>query len=314
MTSPIFVALSAFAEHDREPLRMLESSGFAFQLHRTGKRITTAELLAHGREAVAIVAGIEPYDADTLGRLPALRCISRCGIGVDSIDLDAARARGIVVLNTPDHPAAAVAELGLTMMLALCRNLPRQIARARQREWTRLEAHLLGSRRLGLVGFGRVGRRLAELLRPFGAEILVADPAITAVPSGVSRVELGRLLRECDIVSIHAARSADWPLVIGREEIAAMKPGAILINLARGGMLDEQALYEALASGRLAGAGLDVYAEEPYHGPLCELENVVLTPHSATLAVETRSAMERECVANVLRFLRGDLPANGRIV
>lgn len=315
MTDSIFVTLSTFAEYDREPIRLLETGGVPFQVHGTGKRITTAELVAHGRDATAVIAGVEPYDAETIRRLPALRCISRCGIGVDSIDLDAARARGIAVLNTPGQPAAAVAELGVAMMLALCRNLPRQIAHARRREWERLEAHLLGRRRVGLVGFGRIGRRIAELLRPFGTEIWVTDPAaLIEADQHVSFVPLARLLRECDIVSIHAARSAEQPLLIGAAEIATMKRGALLINLARGGMVDEGALHDALASGHLAGAGLDVYVNEPYRGPLCGLDNVLLTPHSATLTVETRSAMEGEAVNNVLRFFRGDVKAHERVV
>jgi D-3-phosphoglycerate dehydrogenase len=315
VSGSVFVALSSFAEHDREPLRLLESSGLPFQIHRTGKRITAPELLQHAGGAAAIIAGVEPYDAGTLAGLPALRCISRCGIGVDSIDLDAARSRGIAVLNTPDQPAEAVAELGLAMMLALCRNLPRQIAHARRTEWRRLEAHLLGRCRVGLIGFGRIGRRIAELLRPFGSEIWVADPAVSPdAGRHVTVAPLDRLLRECDIVSIHAARSPQAPLVVGATELASMKPGAMLVNLARGGMVDEGALYDALISGHLSGAGLDVYVDEPYQGPLGSLDNVVLTPHSATLTVETRSAMERECVTKALRFLAGTLPQADRVV
>jgi D-3-phosphoglycerate dehydrogenase len=315
MNDWIFVTLSSFAEYDREPLRMLESSGLPFQIHRTGKRITTAELVDQGRDAAVVVAGVEPYDAETIRQLPALRCISRCGVGVDSIDLEAARARGIAVLNTPDQPTAAVAELALAMMLALCRNLPRQIAHARRAEWQRLEGHLLGRLRVGLVGFGRIGRRVAELLKPFGSEIWASDPAVTSGSiAGITFVSLGRLLTDCDVVSIHAARSTEQPLAIGAAEIAGMKRGAILINLSRGGMVDEGGLHDALVSGQLAGAGLDVYADEPYRGALCGLDNVVLTPHSATLTVETRAAMERESVINALRFLRGETKADERVV
>ena len=315
MSGSIFIALSTFAEYDRAPLRLLEASGLPFHLHTTGKRITTPELLEHGRDAAAIIAGVEPYDADTLRALPALRCISRCGVGVDSIDLNAARSRGIAVVNTPHQPAAAVAELALTMMLALCRNLPRQTAYARRREWKRLEAHLLGQLRIGLVGFGRIGRRVAELLKPFGAEIWATDPAAgDQVVEGVTFVPLDRLLADCDVVSIHAARAAGRPLALGAAEIATMKRGAMLINLSRGGMVDEAALHDALVSGHLAGAGLDVYVDEPYRGPLCEVDNVVLTPHAATMTIETRSSMERESVGKALRFLAGTLPAGERVI
>jgi len=264
-----------------------------------------------------MIAGVEPYDAATLEALPLLRCISRCGVGVDSIDLAAARARGLAVLNTPEPPTAAVAELAVTMMLSLSRNLPRQAAHAGRREWTRLEAHLLGRRSVGLVGFGRIGRRVAELLEPFGCRVMAADPLadpILAAACRVTLVPLNTLIGECDVISIHAARSADRPLHFGRPELSAMKRGAILINVARGGMVDEGALFDALETGHLAGAGLDVYGEEPYAGPLCGMDNVVLTPHAATLTVETRSAMERECVVKALQFLDGTLPDGVRIV
>lgn len=317
MTDPkIFITLSTFAEHDPAPLNLLKASGFPFALNTSGKRITTPELLEMGRDAAAVIAGVEPYDSATLDQLPALRCISRCGAGVDAIDLDAARRRGIAVLNTPDVPTAAVAELALTMMLALCRNLPRQTQRARGREWTRLEAHLLAGRRVGIVGLGRIGRRVAELLRPFGVSITACDPRADpawAAANGVALAAFDELLAACDIISLHAASSASHPLRVGRDQIARMKKGAILINLARGSMVDADALRGALESGHLWGAGLDVYPEEPYRGPLCELENVVLTPHSATLTVETRAAMETECVEKAVRFLRGEIRAEERV-
>ncbi len=313
----IFVTLSTFAEYDRAPLEMLHASGVAFRIHDTGRRITSAELIAGGQEALAVVAGVEPYDRATLEVLPRLRCISRCGVGVDAIDLAAARDRGIAVLNTPDSPTAAVAELALTMMLALSRNLPRQAVAARAREWRRLEAHLLGARRVGIIGLGRIGRRVAVLVRALGADVWAADPQANAAwcaEHGVQVVSLQNLLAGCDIVSIHAARSAGAPLVLGAAEIAAMRAGAILINLGRGEMVDEGALHAALVSGRLFGAGLDVYPDEPYRGPLCDLENVVLTPHAATLTVETRSDMERECVRKALAFLDGTLRPEERVV
>jgi D-3-phosphoglycerate dehydrogenase / 2-oxoglutarate reductase len=313
----IFVTLSTFAEYDQEPLDMLRASGVPFKIHGSGKRITTAELIAAAPDATVVVAGVEPYDRDTLARLPHLRCISRCGVGVDAIDLEAARERGVAVVNTPDAPVAAVAELALTMMLALSRNLPRQAIAARARQWTRLEAHLLGGRRVGIIGLGRIGRRVATLVQTFGSEVWAVDPApdgAWCAAHSVRAVPLEELLAGCDIVSIHAARSTAAPLTLGAAEMNHMRPGAILINLGRGDMVDELALHAALVSGRLSGAGLDVYAEEPYRGPLCELPNVVLTPHSATLTVETRAEMERGCVRHALDFLAGTLLPQQRVL
>jgi D-3-phosphoglycerate dehydrogenase len=313
----IFVTLSTFAEYDQTPLRLLRESGVPFKVHDTGKRITTAELIAGAPGVTAVIAGVEPYDRATLDQMPDLRCISRCGVGVDAVDLSAARDKGITVVNTPDPPTNAVAELALSMMLALSRNLPRQSVAARAQQWARLEAHLLGARRVGIIGLGRIGRRVAQLVRAFGSEVWAVDPAADAAWCAAHQVRvvtLDVLLAECDIVSIHAAKSAGDPLRIDRSRLAAMKAGAILINLGRGEMVDETALCEALSSGHLFGAGLDVYASEPYSGPLCGFDNVVLTPHAATLTVETRSAMERECVEKALAVLAGTLPASARVV
>lgn len=313
----IFVTLSTFAEYDREPLHMLERSGVPFRIHDTGKRVTPPELLALGSDATAVIAGVEPYDRATLEAMPSLKCISRVGVGVDAIDLATARERGVAVVNTPDPPTAAVAELALTMMLALCRNVPRQSKEAAAGRWTRLEAHLLGSRRVGVIGLGRIGRRVATLARAFGAEVWGADPEIDAAwcgANGVRTASLEEMLPGCDIVSIHAARSAGAPLMFGEAELARMRKGAILINLGRGEMVDEHALRAALTSGYLFGAGLDVYPKEPYSGALTSLDNVLLTPHSATLTVETRADMEREAVRKALAVLDGSLPAADRII
>ena len=312
----IFVALSTFAERDRSPLAHLEASGRPFRIHSTGKRITTPELLELARDAAVIVAGVEPYDAATQKALPQLRCIARCGVGTDAVDLASARERGIAVLNTPDVPTAAVAELALAMFLALTRNLHPQANLMHARKWTRLESHLLGAQTVGLVGLGRIGRRVAELSRAFGARVVAADPfpdMTWAASTGVTIAPLDTVLAEADILSLHAARSATHPLVLDAAALARMKRGSILVNLARGSMVDEAALLDALQSGHLAGAGLDVFETEPYSGPLCDLGQVILTPHSATMPVETRAAMEFECVDKALRFLDGTLSPSERV-
>jgi len=313
----IFVTLSSFVEYDQQPLELLKTSGLPYKIHDTGKRITTAELIAGGQQATVVVAGVEPYDRATLEQLPQLRCISRCGVGVDAIDLKAAAERGITVVNTPDAPTAAVAELAVAMMLSLSRNLPRQGVASHARQWSRLQAHLLGARRVGIIGLGRIGKRVATLVRAFGSEVWAADPVADAdwcAAHGVQVATLDEILGACDIVSIHAARSTGAPMRLGEAEIRRMRPGAILINLGRGDMVDEAALHAALSDGHLFGAGLDVYPAEPYAGALCDLDNVVLTPHAATLTVETRAQMEYECVRKALAFVSGTLPAGDWVI
>jgi D-3-phosphoglycerate dehydrogenase / 2-oxoglutarate reductase len=312
----IFVALSTFGERDPRPRERLESSGVPFRIHLTGKRITPSELLRDAFDATVVIAGVEPYDETTLAGLGRLRAIVRAGVGVDAIDLAAARVRSVAVLNTPDVPTAAVAELALAMFLALSRNLRPQANSMGARRWERLESHLIGGRTIGLIGFGRIGRRVAELARAFGARVIVADPysdAATARQRSVELVPIEQLLRESDIVSVHAAKVGERPLRLGSVELGRMKRGALLVNVARGGMVDEDALVEALRTQHLAGAALDVFSKEPYEGPLCDFGNVILTPHNATSTVETRAAMELECVEKALRFLTGSIRGEERI-
>ncbi len=317
MSDLILVSLSTFAAVDKAPLSMLEQSAYTFRIHGSGKRITSYEILEEAVEATVIVAGVESYDADTLASLPKLRCISRCGVGVDSIDLDVARGREIVVLNTPDLPGEAVAELAITMFLSLSRNLRAQANLMGERRWERLSAHLLARRTVGLIGLGRIGRRVAELSGAFGARIIAFDPRgdlRVAEALGVKLVDKDELLAQADIVSLHASGGSSEPVLIGAPELAAMKRGALLVNLARGGMVDESALVDALQAGQLAGAGLDVFGEEPYAGPLCDFEQVILTPHSATYTLETRSAMESQSVENALAFLNGTMAPERQVI
>ena len=307
MKNEIFVALSSFAENDGRPLELLKSSGYPFKIHNTGKRITVQELLHNGLEAAVILAGVETYNAQTFEGLPNLRCISRCGVGVDAIDLDVAKQNGVEVLNTPGIPTQAVAELALTMFLALSRNLPRQINSMRDSKWERLEAHLLSGKIIGLIGFGSIGQRVAELCIAFGAKVIATDPlpaSSIAEKMNVSLVTKGQLLGVADIVSLHASKNSDKSFLLGANEFNLMKKGAYFVNLARGDMVDELALIDALNSGKIAGAGLDVFEEEPYKGALCQYEQVILTPHSATNTIETRSNMELKCVQNALQFLQ----------
>ena len=313
----IYVGLSTFAAEDPIPKKILEASGFPFRIHSTGKRITTKELIENAGDASVILAGVEPYDAAVLDMLKNLRCISRLGAGVDSIDLSEAKKKNIVVLNTPMIPVEAVAELALSMILSLSRNLRAQSNLMQARQWERLPAHLLSGRTVGLFGLGKIGQRVAQLCNAFNAKVISYDPFIDTVIArkfGVEIVDKGKLLKEADIISIHASKDKVNPVIIGFDEIALMKEGVILVNLARGEMVDEVSLIDALRSGKIAGAGLDVFSKEPYQGPLCDFSQVILTPHSATLTFETRSAMEIQCVENAIDFLNNRIIVERRVI
>ena len=317
MKELIFVALSSFGAADLRPLDRLTASGHPFHIHSSGKRITPAEIIQHGAEATIILAGIETYDSKVLTQLPLLKCISRCGVGVDSIDLPTAKQRGVVVANTPHIPTQAVAELALTMILSLTRRLRPQANLMHARKWERLTSNLLAGSTVGIIGLGRIGQKVAKLCRAFDATVLAVDPLI---PETLARqldlhlVDQHRLLAESDIISLHASRGSGEAPLIGPIEFSKMKHGVMLVNLARGGMVDETALVDALRSGQVAGAGIDVFSTEPYAGELCDFDNVILTPHTATLTVQTRAAMEVQCVSNALDFLAGNLPSENRVV
>jgi phosphoglycerate dehydrogenase-like enzyme len=230
--------------------------------------------------------------AEMIAAAPKLRLIQKIGVGVNTIDLDAAKARGIPVCNLPGTNSRAVAELTLALMLAVLRRVPRFDASMRAGVWTDLALQdglgELGGRVVGLVGYGSVPRLLAPVLAVMGCEVLYT--ARHAVPDAVGRfVPLDPLLERSDVVSLHLPLTAETNGLIGGAALARMKRGAILINTARGGLLDHAALVQALRSGHLGGAGLDVFIDEPLRpgDALLALDNVVLTPHIAWITTGT---------------------------
>ena len=306
----ILVTLSTFGEYSDEPIRMIDESPFSYRINETGKRMHPDRIIEIGKDCSGLIAGVEIYNKETLSKLPGLRCISRVGAGIDNIDLVYAREKSIDVLNTPDAPTAAVAELTLGMMLALLRRLPEINNLMHRRKWQRIPGRLLSEKTVGIIGLGRIGRRVAELVSAFGARAIGADPNPDTDwigRQGVDILPLMELLSRSDIVTIHASGSVDTPVFLGKTEFYAMKQGAWFINMARGNMIDDEALFAAIDSGHLSGAGLDVYPEEPYTGPLCDHPRVILFPHQATQAVETRIAMETGAVRNLIQHLKNSI-------
>jgi phosphoglycerate dehydrogenase-like enzyme len=258
--------------------------------------------------AVGAIASTDPFDAGVLRASPALRVIARVGVGTDSIDLRAATERGVVVTVTPGANETTVAEHTLALMLALVRRVGEQDAAVRRGEWNRTGPHLPGSlagSTVGLVGHGHIGRLVAERVRVFGARVLASDPAVAGT------LPLAELLAAADIVSVHVPRTPATAGLIGAAELGAMRPGALLVNTARGGIVDEDALLAALRDGRLGGAALDVFAHEPPAGsPLLELPNVIASAHVAGLSERSIAEMTRRATASVLDVLAGRRPAD----
>ncbi|HWT90816.1 MAG TPA: D-glycerate dehydrogenase [Solirubrobacterales bacterium] len=275
------------------------------------------ELVA-GADAVLTLLH-DRVDAELLDAAgPQLRCVANVAVGYDNVDVAAAAARGVVVTNTPEVLDDATADLTWALLLAATRRVAEGDRLVRSgREWSWGMSFMLGSslrgKRLGIVGLGGIGRRVAERGRAFGMEIAYHSrrPAPTEVTAALEaeRMPLQRLLAESDVVSLHCPLTPETHHLIGARELEAMKESAVLVNAARGPIVDERARGEALAAGRIAAAALDVYEREPRVEPrLLELDNVVLAPHLGSATVETRTAMAELAARNAISVLRGQGP------
>lgn len=299
----IAVTTSSFGKFDDEPLRLLRERGFEPVLNPHGRALTEDEAVDLLQGCTGVAAGTEPLTARVMDAVPGLRVISRCGVGMDNVDQDAAAARGILVRSTPGAPTRAVVELTLGYALGLMRQIPRMDREMRAGTWQKRMGNLLYEKRVGVVGFGRIGRAVADAFAAMGCPVRFFDPAVLEDVPPYSRCERDELFAWADIVTLHSSRPASGGALVGAAEIALMRRGSWVINAARGGLVDEEALAQALRSGALAGAALDVFEQEPYKGPLLEAPGAILTPHIGSYAVEARIAMELETVRNLLEAL-----------
>jgi D-3-phosphoglycerate dehydrogenase len=227
------------------------------------------------------ITALETIDEKVLQRLPDLKVISKVGVGIDMIDLDAMQRHGVRLAWSRGTNARSVSELTLALMLTLLRHLPSATQLVRQGEWRQVQGSTLTGRTVGIVGFGHVGRDLAGLLGAFSCRVLAHDIAPLAdLPAHVEQASLESLLGRSEIVSLHTVLSEATRNLIAEERIGSMRPGALLINTSRGGLVDETALFDALSSGHLGGAALDVFSSEPPGDhPLLGLDQVIVTPH-----------------------------------
>lgn len=267
--------------------------------------------------AVAAVVGAAQYGAAFMDRAPNLRVISRTGIGYDAIDVEAATIRGIAVCNTPDGPTISTAEHAVTLMLLVAKNVRSAESALRaglsSGYYSRHEAIELDGKVLGLVGFGRIARHVARIAAGLGMRVAVFDPYLdaSAVPAGTDRVDaLDELLERADVVSVHVPLTATSAGMFGARQFGAMKPGAVFINTARGGLIDQDALLDALESGRLFGAGLDVTSPEPLPvgHPLLGRDDVVVTPHVASATAAGKARIFRAAFQQAIDVAAGRRP------
>ncbi|HNQ68852.1 MAG TPA: phosphoglycerate dehydrogenase [Bacteroidales bacterium] len=299
----ILVSPSSFGQVSNEPVEMLEKKGYKIINNPYGRKLTEDEVIELGYGCVGIIAGVEPLTAKVIDNMPNLKCISRVGVGMDNVDIEYAKQKGIIVINTPDGPTRSVAELTIAMTFSLLRRIPQADSAIKNKKWEKQIGNLIFGKQIGIIGLGRIGKMVAELFRGIGNQVVGFDlnpDTQWANLHDVTIMPFNKIISQSDIISIHIPGNKDKSAVIGKKEILQMKQSAFLINISRGGVIDESELFYALKNNKISGAAIDVFTTEPYYGPLCELDNVILTPHIGSYASEGKLQMEIESVSNLI--------------
>ena len=301
----VAIGPSSFADVDKTPLNILQQYSLNVIPNPYKRRLSQKEIISHLKGVDGLIAGLEPLNREVLESATRLKAIARVGIGMDNVDQNAANELGIRVSNTPAGPTEAVAEMCLAALLALKRELIPFNQDLHQGIWQKRIGMGLRNSKVLLIGYGRIGKRFGDHLRSLGTKILIYDPAINEfdLAHDGKKVSLRDGLRDADVISLHASGSDK---ILGEEEFSIMKPGMILLNSARGSLIDEEDLVQALNKSIIKGAWLDVYSGEPYEGPLMNYDQVLLTPHICTYTQQCRRSMEESAVRNLIRDLNMD--------
>jgi len=285
-------------------MTLLENAGWEVTLNPFGRKLTESEALSLYEGHDAVIAGTEPVTANVIAANPTIRFISRMGVGLDNVDLEAARTAGIPVTATTVTPAPAVAELVLAFMFDLARHITAHTSLMRSSEWEKRMGGLVSGGTLGIIGLGTIGRTLADLATGLSMRVIGHDPFVLESdwPDSVERLPMKHLLETADFVSLHVPATEETTGMVDAAFLARMKSSAFLINTARGELVDESALLRAVQQNIIAGAGLDVFLEEPYTGSLATEERIICTPHIGSYARDIRVAMEENAVSNLLHY------------
>ena len=307
--SRVLITTVPFAQHNRLPIELLESLNADYSINPIGRRLKEEELAELAAEAEILIAGTEPITARVMDAAPRLKLISRVGIGLDNVDLLAARERGIFVSYTPEAPAPAVAELTFGLILSLLRHVHEANLAMHQGGWERIMGRRIPEVTIGVIGTGRIGSRVLRRLVPFGSpRVLVNDlePRPNLVPElKLEWVAKDTIYREADVISLHLPLTGQTRNMIGADHLRTMKSDAVLINTSRGGIVNEDDLLAVLQDGHLGGVAIDVFADEPYAGPLNQISRCLLTSHMGSMSVDCRTRMEIEATEEATRYLRG---------
>ena len=308
----LLITSPAFGQPHMEPLiEFAKRAADEVVINPYGRTLTVEELKEIWDGTDAVVAGLEPYTAEVLAQAPdTLKAICRFGVGYDSVDLAAAKTKGIAVTNTPGTNSDAVADLAIGMMIAIARHIPQGDKSVRDGSWKRYTGLSMEGKKLGILGLGAIGKGVAKRAAGFSMDIYAYDPYFDrdfAEKYNVKSAEMEEIFTQCDYITLHLPVLPETVGIINRDTLAKMKPSAYLINAARGPLVNEDDLYDALNNGRIMGAALDVYSQEPLKdSPLFQLDNIVVLPHIGGNTREAAVAMGRLAIDNALAVLKGE--------
>ena len=310
----VFINTIPFGDKNKLPLEVLDQSGIEYLINPLGRKPSEDELIEIISDFDAVIAGTETISKKVINRSNKLKMISRAGIGLNGVDLVAAKERGIKVSYTPDAPAPAVAEFTMGLILSLLRSTHVSNAQLHKGEWKRISGRRFSDITLGLIGVGRIGSRVIRRTKPFGTPRFLVNDIDTDYQNNLDfKLEWTSkdiIYKEADIICLHLPLTKHTSNMIGKKELLSMKKNASIINVSRGGIINEQDLYEVMKSGHLSGAALDVFETEPYYGKLAEIERCILTPHISSMSIDCRSRMEIEASEEVVRFFKGEVLQN----
>ena len=304
--SKVLITTVPFGNKDRAPLNLLEKNDIKYLINPLNKKLTEDELVELVSDFDVIIAGTELITKKVMNAATNLKIISRVGIGLDSVDLLEAERRGIIVSYTPDAPAPAVAELTIGLMLTLLRSAQLSNMEMHNGKWHRFFGRRLSEITVGIIGVGRIGAGVLQHLQGFGSpKILVNDinPDNNLNKKfNIEWVDKETIYQQADIITIHTPLTAQTKNMIKKEQLLSMKEDAIIINTARGGIINEDDLYEVMQAGHLSGAAIDVFDFEPYAGKLREIDRCILTAHMGSMSIDCRTRMEIEATEEAVRF------------
>ena len=284
-------------------MELLNSKGINFELNNKGRKLTSTEVINILQDYDGVIAGTELYTREILRQIPNIKVISRLGVGIDNIDLEYAKSIGVKVYKSKTTPALSVVELTLGLIIDLLRKINQQNNQLKTGVWKKQMGELLTNKTLGIVGMGAIGKQLVKILKGFNLNIIANDlnqDESFAKEYNIQYAELDWLLKKSDIVSIHLNLTSETNGLFNYNIFKKMKKNSILINVSRGEIINEVDLIKSLDEKLIQGAGLDVFENEPYNGPLINYDNVILTPHIGAYAKEIRIKMELESAKNLI--------------